>query len=619
MHGVTHLGLIKRLNDNIQNGGRNDECDKGFHPRRKSSRESVQKKRETMETTRFQQTRQESSFERRDDSKRRPRDQNYDRFTPLINPQRNIGNGMVKRNKIGSDGVARNPEVFNPPNLPKASFESVTVTASQVVTQTPRQALQKVTEVPQTSEPIPNVAYEVVYEEWDDRVERAATTAASLDATQVSRSHGGSIAQTKFERVPTQPHDSPIPKVNTHGSDKGSMTLQKLMFLCTTLSQKVESLEADLKQTKQVYGATYTKLIIKVNELEKTVKTSKAKRKAKIVISDDEEGFEDPSKQGRSMIEEINQDAEVTLVTPTQTYTRRRAISTGSGRVSTASRMISTAKESVSTAGASMPVNIADMIDKERQRIARVHEAAQTFTEEEWENIRARVEADEELTQRLQAEKKNKYSEADQAKMLVDLINQRKRYFAEQKAEAKRKKPMTQAQQRTYIIKDFVLMESEDDKAVPKLAEARSSKRDAEEKLDQGRSKMQKIGESLKPRNKDVDELSQEELQQLMIIVPEQGMNVKALQTKYLIIDWEIYTKDTRKYWKIIRVGNHIEVYQFFDDMLKVFDQDNLVQLWSLVKERFSSTERTDDKERVLWVELKRLFEPDDNDELWES
>ncbi|GKA59914.1 hypothetical protein Tco_0759227 [Tanacetum coccineum] len=80
-----------------------------------------------------------------------------------------------------------------------------------------------------------------------------------------------------------------------------------------------------------------------------------------------------------------------------------------------------------------------------------VHQAAQGFTEDEWEDIRARVEADEELTQKLQAEERDKYSEGDQARMLVDLINQRKRYFAAQKAEAKRNKPMTQAQQRTYM------------------------------------------------------------------------------------------------------------------------------------------------------------------------
>ncbi|GJV17119.1 hypothetical protein Tco_1362442 [Tanacetum coccineum] len=87
----------------------------------------------------------------------------------------------------------------------------------------------------------------------------------------------------------------------------------------------------------------------------------------------------------------------------------------------------------------------------------------------------------------------------------------------------------------------------------------------------------------------------------MMIIVLEQGINVKALQTKYLIIDWEIYTEGTRKYWKIIRVRNHTEVHHFFDDMLKAFDRDDLVMLWSLVKEKFNSTEPTDDKEREIW------------------
>ncbi|GJU51895.1 hypothetical protein Tco_1221450 [Tanacetum coccineum] len=94
-------------------------------------------------------------------------------------------------------------------------------------------------------------------------------------------------------------------------------------------------------------------------------------------------------------------------------------------------------------------------------------------------------------------------------------------------------------------------------------------------------------------------------------------MNVAALQTKYLIMDWEIYTEGTRKYWKITGVGNHTEVHHFFDDMLKAFDRDDLVMLWSLVKEKFNSTKPTDDKEREIWVELKRLFKPDIDDELW--
>ncbi|GKF32788.1 hypothetical protein Tco_0102586, partial [Tanacetum coccineum] len=258
------------------------------------------------------------------------------------------------------------------------------------------------------------------------------------------------------------------------GRDEGSMTLLELMVLCTALSKKVESLEEDLKKTKKVYGAAYTKLIKKVKKLEKTIKSNQVRRRAKIVVSDDEEDLEDSSKQGR-MIEEIDQDTGITLVTPTKdssqedqpkdqlgvlsaakvladaakknvnTYTRRRrAVSTSSGEVSTASRLFSTAEESVSTAGTSMPGSTAGMVqevnisipslvvvkdkgnsimtdsedeqtkrtklqqeqdrrgheaavrlqeeldEEERQRMAGVHAASQSFTKEEWENIRAR-------------------------------------------------------------------------------------------------------------------------------------------------------------------------------------------------------------------------------------
>ncbi|GJZ34864.1 chaperone protein DnaJ 16 [Tanacetum coccineum] len=51
--------------------------------------------------------------------------------------------------------------------------------------------------------------------------------------------------------------------------------------------------------------------------------------------------------------------------------------------------------------------------------------------------------------------------------------------------------------------------------------------------------------------------------------------------------------------------------------MLKGFDREDLVALWSLVKERFRFAESTEDMEKALWVELKRLFEPDKDDVLW--
>ncbi|GJY69422.1 hypothetical protein Tco_0472404 [Tanacetum coccineum] len=180
-----------------------------------------------------------------------------------------------------------------------------------------------------------------------------------------------------------------------------------------------------------------------------------------------------------------------------------------------------TARESL--LGLETPVRLQEEFDEEeRQRIARVHEAARSFTEEEWEDIRARVEASEELVQRGVPE----------------------------------------------------LVADSSQAAVTKSTEAGGTKRAAEEELGQQSSKKQKP-----------DELSQEELQQLMIIVPEEGMNIEALQTKYPIIDWEVYTEDSR----------------------------------ILVQERFNSTKPTEDKEIEIWVELKRLFEPDADDELWKS
>ncbi|GJT91761.1 hypothetical protein Tco_0916527 [Tanacetum coccineum] len=118
----------------------------------------------------------------------------------------------------------------------------------------------------------------------------------------------------------------------------------------------------------------------------------------------------------------------------------------------------------------------------------------------------------------------------------------------------------------------------------------------------------------VKKRQKLKDDAEKKDLKEYLNIVPREGMNIKVLQTKYPLIDWEIYTEDSRVYWKIIRVGDLTKIYQFFDDMLKNFDRDDLVKLWDLVKGRFSSNEPTDDKEKALWVELKRLFKPDTDD-----
>ncbi|GKB01966.1 hypothetical protein Tco_0830010 [Tanacetum coccineum] len=96
---------------------------------------------------------------------------------------------------------------------------------------------------------------------------------------------------------------------------------------------------------------------------------------------------------------------------------------------------ISTVGASVSTAGASSAKDKGKAIIEEAETI----------------ETKTKVEADEEFAQRLQLEEREMYSEVEKARLLAELINERKRYFAEQRAEERRNKPLTQAQQRTYM------------------------------------------------------------------------------------------------------------------------------------------------------------------------
>nr|GEV03389.1 reverse transcriptase domain-containing protein [Tanacetum cinerariifolium] len=118
-------------------------------------------------------------------------------------------------------------------------------------------------------------------------------------------------------------------------------------------------------------------------------------------------------------------------------------------------------------------------------------------------------------------------------------------------------------------------------------------------------------------RMKAAEEVSEEDLKAMMQLVLVEEVYVEALQVKHPIIDWEIHTKGQRNYWKIIRLGGSTVVYQFFVDMLKHFDREDLTQLWTLVRETLSIRQAISDKEKELWVELKRLYDPDVEDQLW--
>ncbi|GKB94158.1 hypothetical protein Tco_0980295 [Tanacetum coccineum] len=154
------------------------------------------------------------------------------------------------------------------------------------------------------------------------------------------------------EAVP-MPHESPLHSVHSLGCDKGSLSLSKLTVLCTNLSNKVTSLEVELAQTKQTYGTALTKLIKKVKKLKQTVKSTQARRRFGIVVSNVEED------EGTSWIQEdieiqekISDDTEVVLEEeePTKLVEDQGSGEKGEKEVSTVGAEHSTVITEVSTA-----------------------------------------------------------------------------------------------------------------------------------------------------------------------------------------------------------------------------------------------------------------------------
>ncbi|GJX66368.1 hypothetical protein Tco_0300711 [Tanacetum coccineum] len=305
------------------------------------------------------------------------------------------------------------------------------VSSSHQKTQTPRRALNKVTKLPQTSEPIPNVPDEAVYEEWDNKVERATTTTASLDAEKAS----GSINKTQSMAIP----NVPLP----HGISS--------------------------PRCQEAMGVPLPRL-------------------AKILADAAEENV--------------------------HTYTRiRRAVSTGSIGISTASRLFSTAKELVSTAGASMPFITAGMVQEVNISIP-----SPVVIKDKGKGKMEESEDEQSKRTKLQQEQDRLGHEAALKELFETTMKN---------------------------VNTFVPMETEDRGRASELAagssqatiidstEVGSSKRGAEAELDHEGSKRQKTNEtsgSVQEQPKEEEkEMSQEDLQQMIMIVPVEEVYVEAL------------------------------------------------------------------------------------------
>ncbi|GJZ34289.1 hypothetical protein Tco_0580106, partial [Tanacetum coccineum] len=412
-------------------------------------------------------------------------------------------------------------------------------------TQKPRRPKRKDTEVPQPSGPTTNVAGEVVNDEIDDSLVRAATTASSLEAEQDS----GNIDKTQSKATPNEPSSPKLVQVVVSGTKK-PWGIQLLRLVESSdekgLGEEDASKQgriADIDANKDIYLVNvYTdEDMFGVNDLDGDELVSVAEETVSSATT---------TTTTTTMVS----DVEITLA---QSLVELKSAKPKADKDKGKGIMIKEpVVEQVKPMKRLEQIRLNEELsfklqaeEEEEERLAR--EKAQQMEEANiaWDDVQAKIKADYQLAQRLQAQEQEELTDEEKSRLFVQFLEQRRKHFSAKRAEEKRNRPPTRAQQRsimcTYLknmegwkpkslknksfaniqelfdkamkrVNTFIdyrteLVEENSKKAEAEIAQERSSKR-SEEELEQESSKKQKVEEDKETA----------ELQSLIEIVPDE-------------------------------------------------------------------------------------------------
>ncbi|GJV81734.1 cytochrome P450 76C1-like protein [Tanacetum coccineum] len=162
-------------------------------------------------------------------------------------------------------------------------------------------------------------------------------------------------------------------------------------------------------------------------------------------------------------------------------------------------------------------------------------------------------------------------------------------------------------------VNSFVAMDSEAQEISGKKDESSSKKAEiaqdssakrAWDKLESNKSKKQKTDE-----NEEVEVDNETELKKHMVTVKydDIAIDVIPLATKPpVIIEYKLIREVIMVHYQLIRADGSFKRYSSMIRMLQGIDREDLETLWKLVKTKYG-----DEHERVLWGDLKVMFEPD--------
>ncbi|GKB10907.1 hypothetical protein Tco_0844830 [Tanacetum coccineum] len=204
------------------------------------------------------------------------------------------------------------------------------------------------------------------------------------------------------------------------------------------------------------------------------------------------------------------------------------------------------------------------------------------------------MEADKLLAERLQTREQEELTDEEKAKLFMELMEKRRKHFAALRAQEKINRPPTKAPKRNQI----------------------SAKR-AGDKLESDESKKQKTNE-----NEEVEEDNEAELKMHMVIVKDDDIEIDAilLATKPpVIVEYKIIKEGIIGHYQLIRADGSSKRYSSMIRMLQGIKREDLETLWKLVKTKHGDTRPEDKHERVLWGDLKVMFEPDIKSDVWRN
>ncbi|GJW30421.1 hypothetical protein Tco_0047296 [Tanacetum coccineum] len=265
----------------------------------------------------------------------------------------------------------------------------------------------------------------------------------------------------------------------------------------------------------------------------------------------------------------------------------------------------------------------AELIEEERL-VRQKEEEANIALIESWDNTQAMMEADFELAQRLQAEEQGEITIEERSRLFVELMNRRKKHFAKLRAEEIRRKPPTKAQKRNQMSTYLKNM------AGYKHSQLKSKSYDEIQKLFDKEMKRVNtfvdMNSEVVKGNKHVevkkDDQEEAEMKRHIEIVKDDEVAIDAipLATKPpVIVEYQIDKDGRMGYFKLIRADGSSKRYSSMIKMLQGIDREDLETLWKLVKAKHGNTRPEEDYERVLWGDLKVMFEPDIKSEVWRN